>query len=267
MSVSVVIPAYNASKYLPEALESLKNQTRQPDEILLVDDASKDHTARIAAEYGCRVFVSPTNMGIGFSRQIGAEKARSDYVTFLSADDAHEPNFLKFMLPYAKQDRGVFCDYWQCDSNLIPKSVFSYKPEQQIEQDIITWALRKNMFVCFNTIILPKRIFSEVKFHSDLKRGEDLVFLLETLVHGLKWAHIPFVLSRYRVNSNPSKNSKKQWIQLWNTQTPLLKQLGVSSDRILEARRQNEAVCFPILPRWLRRLASRLLPRPGDCLK
>ena len=54
-SVAVIIPAYNAAAYLGEALESVHAQSRQPDEVWVVDDASADETASVAEGGGARV--------------------------------------------------------------------------------------------------------------------------------------------------------------------------------------------------------------------
>ena len=87
--VSVVIPYYNASAYLPEALASVRSQTAAPAEIVVVDDGS-DPAAREALG-GCgrdvRIVMLPANRGPGPARNAGVAASTCPYVAFLDADD------------------------------------------------------------------------------------------------------------------------------------------------------------------------------------
>jgi glycosyltransferase involved in cell wall biosynthesis len=97
MSISVIIPAYNAEKYLGEAIESALNQTRPAKEIIVVDDASTDRTVEIARGFGERVtvLVNEKNSGPGFSRNAGVAASTGDYLAFLDADDKWLPGHLE----------------------------------------------------------------------------------------------------------------------------------------------------------------------------
>jgi glycosyltransferase involved in cell wall biosynthesis len=85
MRISVVIPAYNEEKYLPQTLHSLDALTRKPDEIVVIDGSSTDATARVAAAAGAKVVTVPKTT-IGASRQRGLEEAAGDVVVFTDAD-------------------------------------------------------------------------------------------------------------------------------------------------------------------------------------
>jgi glycosyltransferase involved in cell wall biosynthesis len=95
---TIGIPVRNGERYLQEALESALKQTRPADEILVVDDASTDETARIARSknWGGKVRYiyneNPTGFADAFTRV--AQHARSDYITFLACDDLLGPDFL-----------------------------------------------------------------------------------------------------------------------------------------------------------------------------
>jgi glycosyltransferase involved in cell wall biosynthesis len=93
--LSVVIPAYNAAPYLGEALESVLAETAslgaaRPAEIIVIDDASRDRTAEIAAAYagpGVRLISNPAQTGAGGARNNGVAAAGGAYLAFLDADD------------------------------------------------------------------------------------------------------------------------------------------------------------------------------------
>jgi glycosyltransferase involved in cell wall biosynthesis len=88
MSISVVIPAYNASRFIAATLESVLGQTLPADEIVVVDDGSTDDTAAIAESFGppVRVFRRP-NSRQGASRNFGVKQTSSEWIAFTDADD------------------------------------------------------------------------------------------------------------------------------------------------------------------------------------
>lgn len=92
MKVSVVIPTLNEESYLPDTLESLKNQTVQPDEIIVVDSNSSDRTKEIAKEYGCKIINKICN--IGTARNCGVEKAKGEVIVFVDADTIIPPKYI-----------------------------------------------------------------------------------------------------------------------------------------------------------------------------
>jgi glycosyltransferase involved in cell wall biosynthesis len=98
-SVSVVIPAFNAAETVAETIESALAQTREPLEVLVVDDGSTDATAEIAERFGPPVVCLRTpNSGVSRARNSGIERAAGDYVAFLDADDLWRPEKLERQL-------------------------------------------------------------------------------------------------------------------------------------------------------------------------
>lgn len=98
-TISVIIPAYNAEKFIGEAIESALAQTRPAKEVVVVDDASTDRTVEIARSFGDRVTVlgNAVNSGPGHSRNAGVAASTGDYLAFLDADDVVAPNHLDVM--------------------------------------------------------------------------------------------------------------------------------------------------------------------------
>ncbi|MFH0970334.1 MAG: glycosyltransferase [Candidatus Diapherotrites archaeon] len=97
-SVSVIIPAYNAEKTLPSCVDALLQQTVLPDEIILVDDGSTDHTTIIAESYSTIILIKQTNQGPAKARNNGAKHAKGDIIFFLDSDCVPEKNFIHEML-------------------------------------------------------------------------------------------------------------------------------------------------------------------------
>ncbi|MGC9158366.1 MAG: glycosyltransferase family 2 protein [Terracidiphilus sp.] len=94
MKISVVIPAYNAERFLPRCLASVFAQTLQPHEVIVVDDGSTDRTAALASELGAKVISQP-NGGISAARNTGIRNASSEWIALLDADDLWVPTKLE----------------------------------------------------------------------------------------------------------------------------------------------------------------------------
>lgn len=114
--LSVIVPNFNHSKYLPAALDGLIHQTRTPDEIIVVDDASTDDSrvvieAIAAREPSIRPFFNPRNEGVIASMNRGLAAARGQYVAFAAADDWTEPLFFQTGLKQLEDhpETALFC--------------------------------------------------------------------------------------------------------------------------------------------------------------
>ena len=95
MTISVLIAAYNAEGTLAETLASVLDQTLLPDEIIVVDDGSTDHTAKVAAAASNSVrVIGQTNRGPAAALNLGVELATGDLLSFIDADDLWERNKL-----------------------------------------------------------------------------------------------------------------------------------------------------------------------------
>lgn len=102
VQVSVIIPAYNAGRYIASTLQSVTGQTHANLEILIIDDGSTDETPdicrRIAADDPRIRIVSTGNRGVAAARNIGIEASTSDYIAFVDADDLWHPSYVETLL-------------------------------------------------------------------------------------------------------------------------------------------------------------------------
>jgi len=254
MNVSVVIPCYNAEKYLGQTVSSVLKQTRLPDEIVFIDDGSTDNTKEILRTYGdmlfkyqdkkylhqeikISIYENDVNRGIGYTRQKGIDVADGDYIAFLSSDDVWHERFLEksmdilesMTLMYSNNNypnMGTYTDYYRCDKDLKPFTIFRC-PEFS-RSNVIDWALQKNMFINFSSIVFHKML--PVMFESQLRRGEDLVFLLDTLLSGFYWFRIDEPLLYYRVMGG--KFDLDKFLTLWSLNKDRLIKLGVDPDLV-----------------------------------
>jgi glycosyltransferase involved in cell wall biosynthesis len=107
-TVAVVIPAYNHAAYVGVAIASALAQTRPPDEVIVVDDGSRDDTARVLEAWEGRVTVlRQTNQGVAVARNNGVARSRCDYVAFLDADDEWRPAKLERQVALLDADPAI----------------------------------------------------------------------------------------------------------------------------------------------------------------
>ena len=94
-TIAMLIPAYNAAKYLPRLLDSARRQTQPFDEIWVYDDCSTDDTAAVAERYGARVVRGDVNRGCSHGKNRLAAETKCDWIHFHDADDELMPNFVE----------------------------------------------------------------------------------------------------------------------------------------------------------------------------
>lgn len=98
-SIGVIIPAYNAAGFITAALDSVASQTRRPEQIIVVDDGSRDGTADVVRQWIARTghavdLVVQPNGGVSRARNLAFERCRTDLIALLDADDLLLPNHL-----------------------------------------------------------------------------------------------------------------------------------------------------------------------------
>lgn len=120
--VSVIVPVYNVAYYLPKCLDSLVGQTLQEIEILVIDDGSTDHSAKIMAHYQSKYpekikIFSKKNGGLSDARNYGLDRATGDFIGFVDSDDYVDPMMFETMYGLAQMHKAeiVICNLQKVD--------------------------------------------------------------------------------------------------------------------------------------------------------
>lgn len=112
IEVSIIMPAYNASRYIKEAIESVYCQNVNW-ELIIIDDASKDDTEQIIQQFledERVVYIkNEHNLGVAISRNLGIQRAKGEYIAFLDADDRWVKGKLERQLELMKEKNGILC--------------------------------------------------------------------------------------------------------------------------------------------------------------
>lgn len=130
--ISIIVPAYNAEKYIKKCLESLINQTKKEIEIIVINDGSTDNTEKIIKSFKDKriVYYKNTNHGIGYTRNFGIENASSDYIMFVDSDDYLREDACELL--YEKISNEfldlVICDYYRVyDEKVVEDRLMKFK--------------------------------------------------------------------------------------------------------------------------------------------
>lgn len=209
--VSVIIPAYNACRFVCTAVESALAQTHQRVEVIVVDDGSTDDTTEVLASFGNRIrWVSQVNRGPAAARNTGLALASGEYVTFLDADDRFLADKLYRQLHCLAGTPAAgwaYCDILYVDEagrHLCRASErFAYAKRTRLEGDLFSELFAGN-FIPVHAPLFRRQCLKEVEPLDEDQRligQEDWDLLLRLSVRS-RAAYIPEVLAECLLRSD-----------------------------------------------------------------
>ena len=107
MKISVIIPTYNRADLVQRAIKSVLNQTKKPNEIIVVDDGSTDNTKQILKNYPVKILYQK-NKGVSSARNIGIKNAKYEFIAFLDSDDEWIEEKLEEQIKLHKRTKAMF---------------------------------------------------------------------------------------------------------------------------------------------------------------
>lgn len=220
MRISVVIPAHNAELYVADAIESCLNQTFLPHEVIVVDDASTDNTARIAESYPApvRVIRLTQNLGVAGARNRGALESSGDWIAVLDADDWFLPHKLEAQKRCAERNPNARIIYTGFRVSKFGEEVDGYfAPVEDLP-----WKLRYRCPICVSTVMLRRDLFTELGgFDATVRIVEDWEFWLRIAErHTTKaFAAVPEPSAVYRCVAGGMSSS---WIKMFKGREALV---------------------------------------------
>jgi glycosyltransferase involved in cell wall biosynthesis len=215
--VSIIVPVYNAEKFLHNTLESLKEQSLQDLEILCIDDGSSDSSHDIIKKFTVKDhrfhYFSQNNAGPGAARNRGLSEARGKYIVFQDADDLLHPQAVEFMLQNAENYQAdvTICGFQSCSENFTGfdnKISLSGKPEiytGDLAKYFDDW--KKFRGHPWGKLYLRSAI-GDIRFN-DLRSGEDTFFNIDVVVQAKRIIVLPQALYIYRQVEQSLTHNKK----------------------------------------------------------
>ena len=208
--VSIIMPSYNAARFIGESINSVLLQTYSNWELLIVDDCSKDNSVEVVRKFAnidkrVVLFSLEKNVGAAAARNVAIEHAQGQYIAFLDSDDVWDEYKLEKQLAFMKQYSYVFTfsNYYVMEENgkktenivKVPSSLSYHK------------YLRNTIIGCL-TVIIDRQQTGDFKMPL-IKSSHDMALWLLIMKRGFKAYGLKDVLAGYRLVS--TSNTAKKW--------------------------------------------------------
>jgi len=189
---SVVIPVYNRAAELRLAIESVRAQSFQDFEIIVVDDGSRDNPQEVIESFrDPRLhFIRQPNRGGGAARNRGIDETRGRFVAFLDSDDVFLPHHLASMHTLLKDTQNIagYARVW-VDRGQGPAFL---KPPRAIRpaEDMAMYLLCDRGFTQTSTLVVPREAARRIRFNEHLRAAEDTDFAIRLHLAGCRFRMI-----------------------------------------------------------------------------
>lgn len=204
--VSIVIPVYNGSNYLQEAIDSALAQTYDNVEVIVVNDGSKDDgkTEAIAKSYGESIrYYYKENGGVASALNLAISKAEGDYISWLSHDDVYIPDKLEVQINYLRKEKNKESVLFYSDFEYInEKSEFleTYRARRVSPDDFI-YSLFSGGVLHGCTLLIPKICFEKAGlFNESLRTTQDYELWFRFIKLKYVFKHVPKILVKSRIH-------------------------------------------------------------------
>ena len=249
--ISIVIPIYNAEKYLEECLNSIKSQTYKNFEVIMVNDGSKDDSETICMNFlrsDSRFrYLKKANGGVSSARNLGLDNVKGDYITFIDADDWVDENYLDLLITTVKKNHSdiVVSSYKQFNNidvfylraySLQEKYLLNF--EKMNRDDFLTiFPKLMSINVCFNNAVAKlfrKELVKNLRFDTSIKYGEDLDFYFRLYLNVDSISYVDEPTYVYRMHgdsttSNFNQEHAEQELSIFKQMYEKIQEIGLPS--------------------------------------
>ncbi|OUQ00230.1 glycosyltransferase family 2 protein [Lactobacillus gallinarum] len=202
---SIIVPVYNAEKYIENTLHSVINQDESNFEVIAVNDGSTDNSLKIikkiARNDGRIKVYSQKNKGVSYARNLGLDKAKGRYILFLDSDDELPPHTLSSYYRIFQME----------NADIIEGNIHISEKQDKYRNKIKVFNHDKAIKYFLNCKTISgyaggkaynKNILKNIRFISSISYGEDGIFFLETLLKSHKLVHASFACYKYTIRLN-----------------------------------------------------------------
>ena len=208
--VSIIMPSYNAARFIGESINSVLLQTYSNWELLIVDDCSKDNSVEVVRKFAnidkkVVLFSLEKNVGAAAARNVAIEHAQGQYIAFLDSDDVWDEYKLEKQLAFMKQYSYVFTfsNYYVMEEN-------GKKTENivKVPSSLSYHQYLRNTIIGCLTVIIDRQQTGDFKMPL-IKSSHDMALWLLIMKRGFKAYGLKDVLAGYRLVS--TSNTAKKW--------------------------------------------------------
>ena len=213
--ISIILPVYNSENYILECLESIKNQTMQNFEVILIDDKSTDKSLKITKCYlknnlygKFKIIRNKSNIGITRSLNKAFKISNGKYIARIDADDINKPDRFEIQFKYLEKNHdisivGSNVEYIDKDSRFI-----HYSDLPLSHMDIKSSLFLYNPII-HSTIFFRKKIFSKYPYNEKFNTSQDYEMYCR-IIHSHKFTNIRKSLVKFRFHDQSISSHKKK---------------------------------------------------------
>lgn len=215
--VSVIMPVHNAAATLGASVRSVLGQTHSSLELLITDDASKDESPDLLAEFAAaddrvRLRIAPERGGAARARNLAIERARGDYIAFLDSDDMWLPEKLERQLDFAQRTAAplTFTAYCKIDSDHTGEAADYVQSDRVVQvRDQVGYRqmLLQNHIGALTAMYDRNQLGTRML--PDIRKRQDYALWLSILRPGLTARGLDVPLALYRAGQTGSLSSNK----------------------------------------------------------
>lgn len=204
--VSIILPCYNAGKYLNKSIDSILRQTYHNFELLCIDDCSTDTTAKILKYYESldsrvKVYTNEKNLKIAKTLNIGLQHSKGKYIARMDADDISIPNRIELQVSFLEKNDSIGICGGQC--KIINEIDIC---TGKLSNPLNDYAIKSNLLFVSSfahpTVMFRRAIYESLGGYKDVMPIEDIEYWLRMAKANIKMANLQEVLLLYRVHGN-----------------------------------------------------------------
>lgn len=253
--VSIIIPSYNASAYVKEAIDSALAQTHKDIEIIVVDDGSTDDTKQILEPYirSNKIhYIYQANKGLSGARNTGIKAARGEYVALLDADDLFLPEKIEKQVEHLETHPN--CDVSYCDlyhfNDREPDNLLKLNYRYYSGKDVLP-NLLKQSFIAPVTVVFRKSVFARFGLFDEAMRqyAEDLEFWLRLTYGGAQICFLPEILAKLRLRGEGNIQSLENQPKMKLTALRVIENLNA---KMSQTERRASGIRFSLMKHGLK---------------
>ncbi len=259
--VSIIIPVYNGSNYMREAIDSALAQTYHNVEVVVVNDGSKDNgqTEEIAKSYGDRIrYFSKPNGGVSSALNMGIRNMHGEYFSWLSHDDVYEPDKISKQveaLQGCDEQTIICCEASQIDAHSMPlpanPAKKSFAPDRIYAGTEALEMLLKKAPLHGCSLLIPKAVLENAGgFDEDLRFCQDYFMWYKLFLGGCSLRCVPEKLVKGRIHGNQLTQTgqslfKKECAQISHYLTSAFAQASSQDRNLLRLYLHSDAWFLP----------------------
>ena len=235
VKLSIIVPVYGVEKYIHNFLTSLEKNLQAGVEVLIINDGTKDKSAKIAEGFAnnyreCVKVINKLNGGVSSARNKGLELAKGEYIIFADPDDLLAEDYIstifKAINDYSNPDM-IFFDYFMGsdEKGFKRKSVHAFKEGIVSKESYIREQIKnKDIVGAIWNIIVKKSLYNGLWFNESTRYGEDYEMMTDLSLRVDKIVYIQKPLYYYVMRENSithtvtEKDYKIHWDQVLNRQ-------------------------------------------------